>query len=50
MEILSLHYGLPSVDPDDDISYMHRIADLNFLQERDIHLNAAAIARAFNGK
>lgn len=50
MELLSLHYGLPPVDVSDVEAYMKRIADLNWLQEREINLTAMGIARAFNGK
>jgi hypothetical protein len=42
--------GLPPVDPEDDDSYMRRLADLQYLKEWEIGIMAAAISRVFSGK
>lgn len=50
MKILSHYYGLPPADPNDETEYSYRIADLEFLTEREINITAAAIGRALSGK
>ncbi|MEM7184478.1 MAG: hypothetical protein AAF518_26510 [Spirochaetota bacterium] len=50
IELLSYRFNLPKINYNDTERVMQRIAELEFLEKREVNILARGIVRAFDGE